>query len=189
VIQPHLTGVADGWIEMKDGDESCRTIFDRHYSRHVYADGRTPKLFMGPGTKKPLMLADGRALFAWRKHISDDGQTGVNCAIFRNEQDDRRASDLIRQAVSLARARWWPTERFYTYVDPKKVTPVMVRGIPCFGFCFWKAGWHFVGVTKGGLFIWALEAEHGVVLPANARGGAMACDSRGRTAAGGSDAA
>lgn len=157
MIQPSL--IHDGWVELKDGDESARTIFDRHYSRRVYVDGRKPKLFMGPGTKHPLMLADGRALFAWRKHISDDGQTGVNCAIYRNEQHEVKASVLIRQAVHLARERWWPDERFYTYIDPRKVKPVLVRGIPCFGFCFWKAGWHFVGVGKGGKFIWALESR------------------------------
>ncbi len=160
MIQPNMIG--EGWIEMKDGDESCRTIFDRHYSRHVYADGRTPKLFMGPGEKHPLMLADGSALFAWRKYISDDGQVGVNCAIFRNEQSDVKCSRLIREAVSIARSLWYPAERFYTYVDPKKVQPVLVRGVPCFGFCFLKAGWSFVRVTKGGLFIWALESAQSV---------------------------
>jgi hypothetical protein len=155
VIQPSL--IPGGWIEMKDGDESCRTIFDRHYSRRVYADGRKPKQFIGPGEKHPLMLADGRALFAWRKHISDDGQMGVNCAIFRNEQDDIKASDLIRQAVAIARARWYPGERFYTYIDPRKVIPTMVRGYPVWGWCFYKAGWKFDKVGKGGKHVLALE--------------------------------
>src|SRR5258706_8785777 len=110
MIQPFL--IPGGWIEMKDGDESCRSIFNRHYSRRVYADGRKPKQFIGPGVKHPLMQADGSALFAWRKHVSDDGQTCVNCAIFRNEGDEL-ASELIKTAVAHARERWWPHERFY----------------------------------------------------------------------------
>jgi hypothetical protein len=97
-------------------------------------------------------------LFAWRKHISDDGQTGVNCAIFRNESDER-ASDLIRQAVQLARERWWADERFYTYIDPRKVKPTMVRGYPVWGWCFYKAGWSFDSVGKGGKHVLALPSN------------------------------
>lgn len=157
MIQPSL--IHDGWIELRDGDESARTIFDKHYSRRVYVDGRKPKLFVGPGRKRVLMLADGRALFAWRQHISDDGQAGVNCAIFRREPGaDVTASELIRQAVEMARDRWWPSERFYTYVDPRKVPPTMVRGYPVWGWCFYKAGWHFDRVGKGGKHVLCLPA-------------------------------
>lgn len=155
MIQPSL--LPGGWLELKDGDESCRTIFDRHYSRRVYADGRMPKLFIGPGVKHPLMRADGSALFAWRKHISDDGQTGVNCAIFRREGGDVKASELIRQAVQFARERWWPDERFYTYIDPRKVKPTIVRGYPVWGWCFYQAGWSFVAIGKGGKHVLAIE--------------------------------
>lgn len=155
MIQPSL--IHSGWIEKKDGDDSCRAIFERHYSKRVYADGRKPKQFVGPGVKKVLMLADGRALFAWRQHISDDGQTGINCAIFRNESEER-ASELIKQAVAIARDTWWPRERFYTYVDPRKVPPTMFRGYPVWGWCFYKAGWSYVTVGKGGKHVLALEA-------------------------------
>ena len=147
MIQPSM--IHEGWMELKDGDESCRTIFDRHYSRRIYADGRKPKLFVGPGKKQVLMLADGRGLFVWNQFISADGQQGVNCSIFRNESDEL-ASDLIREAVAIARLRWWPSERLYTYIDPRKVRPTMVRGYPVWGWCFYKAGWHFDSVGKGG---------------------------------------
>lgn len=152
MIQPSM--IHSGWMELKDGNDSARTIFDRHYSRRVYADGRKPKLFVGPGVKKVLMLADGRGLFVWRKFISDDGQDGVNCAVFRNESDEI-ASELIRQAVTIARETW-PSERFYTYIDPRKVKPTMVRGYPVWGWCFYKAGFHFVSVGKGGKHVLAL---------------------------------
>lgn len=155
-VQPFLIG--DGWIERRDGDDSCRAIFDRHYSRYVYADGRTPKLFLGPGYKRVLMRSDGSALFCWRKFIddcrdiyTDERQDGVNCAVFRNE-GTALASALILEAESIP-ARDWPGERLYTYIDPKKVKPTMVRSRPVWGFCFYQAGWKFAGLTKTGLHI------------------------------------
>lgn len=152
-VQPFLIG--EGWIVVRDGDASCRAIFDRHYSRYLYADGRRPKLFMGPGEKMALLRADGRALFAWRKFLDDSGQKGINCAIYRNEGDELGEA-LILEAEVPARSRW-PGERFYTYVDPRKVKPKMTRGRPVWGLVFYRAGWHFVGLTKGGLHILAKE--------------------------------
>jgi hypothetical protein len=128
------------WYAVSDGDPTARALFDRHYSRHHYQDGRRPKLFVGPGEKMVLMTTDGRALFVWRKFISADGQQGVNCAIFRNE-GAVLSSELILEAEELARQRW-PGERFYTYVDGRKVKSVNP------GYCFKVAGWRLVGKTK-----------------------------------------
>ncbi len=150
MVQPFLIG--DGWMEMRDGDDSCREIFDRHYSRYVYADGRRPKLFVGPGEKTVLMTADGGALCVWRKFISADGQKGVNCAVFRRESSEACASDLLRSAMKIAWDRW-PGERLFTYVDPRKVTPTIVRGHPVWGWCFFRAGWSYVGMSKSGKII------------------------------------
>lgn len=152
-VQPFLFG--DGWIEVKDGDPSCRTIFDRHYSRYVYADGRKPKLFVGPGEKLVLLTKDADALCVWRKFISADGQTGVNCAIYRNESPGK-ASELLRQSMDIAWRRW-PGERLYTYVNHRKVKPTMERGKPVFGWCFYKAGWKYAGLTGRGLHILAID--------------------------------
>lgn len=153
-VQPFLLGGEDdGWIEMRDGDESCRTIFDRHYSRIVYRDGRKPKLFVGTGEKQVLLGPDGRALFVWRKFISDDGQQGVNCAVFRNEESGELASVLIERAMVRAWRKWAADDRFYTYIDPAKVKPTMVRGYPVWGWCFYQAGWKFAGVSKSGKII------------------------------------
>ena len=136
---------------MLDGDPSCRAIFDRHYSRYVYADGRKPKLFVGPGEKLVLMQADGTALCVWRKFISGDNQQGINCAIYRNESD-KTASVMLLDAMAMAWRRW-PKERLYTYVNPRKVKQTMERSRPVWGFCFYKAGWSFAGLTKQGLHI------------------------------------
>lgn len=166
-VQPFM--LAEGWIEVRDGDDSCRDIFDRHYSRRVYADGRKPKLFIGPGEKMPLLRHDASALFVWRKFKSGDDQTGVNCAVFRNEDSGELASALITSAMLIAWGRW-PGERFFTYVNPRKVKPTMVRGYPVWGFCFYKAGWKFVRLTKGGLHI--LAYERGDATPATPPPGA-----------------
>jgi hypothetical protein len=128
------------WFAVKDGDMVARSIFDRHYSRHFYEDGRKPKLFVGPGEKMVLMTSDYKALFVWRKFKSDDSQKGVNCAIFRNE-GDVLSSSLILEAERLAWDRW-PEERFYTYVNAAKIQSTNP------GCCFIKAGWRKCGITK-----------------------------------------
>jgi hypothetical protein len=158
--QPFLIGIGKGWIEVLDGNDTCRAIFDRHYSRIKYADGRQPKLFVGPGQKLVLLESDARGLFVWRKFINKDGQQGVNCAVYRNESKDVLASDRILAAMLLAWHRW-PGERFYTYIDPAKVTPTMVRGYPVWGFSFYRAGWRFCGVSRSGKIIMECTARSG----------------------------
>lgn len=128
------------WVPILDGDDEARRFFDRHYSRKKYADGREPKLFVGPGEKLVLTTPCRRALFVWRKFISGDGQQGVNCAIFRNEGAGL-SSELIEEADAIADHRW-PGERHYTYVNPRAVA----SSNP--GYCFLKAGWKRCGITK-----------------------------------------
>jgi hypothetical protein len=128
------------WFEARDGDDRAREIFDRHYSRKRYADGRKPKLFVGPGEKLVMVTSEADALFVWRKFKSGDGQQGVNCAVFRNE-GATRSSVLIVDAEGIAQRRW-PRERMFTYVNPSKL-----RGSNP-GCCFKKAGWRKIGITK-----------------------------------------
>lgn len=124
---------------IKDGDTLGRQIFKRHYSYNPVHGSRS-KLFVGPGEKMVLISHDGDALFVWRKYISDDGQTGVNCAVFRNESKIK-SSELILEAEQIA-ARRWPGERLFTYVNAEKVKSVNP------GFCFKAAGWKRIGETK-----------------------------------------
>ena len=128
------------WIEIKDGNGTARQLFDRHYSRYFYKDGRKPKLFVGPGEKMVLMTSDQSALFVWRKFISGDGQQGVNCAIFRNE-GPLLSSYLILEAEKMAHERWGD-QRFYTYINARKIKSVNP------GYCFKVAGWTVCGTTK-----------------------------------------
>lgn len=114
--------------------------FGYGHKRRRYADGRAPLLFVGPGEKMVLFTPAFDAIFVWRKFISLDGQTGVNCAVFRNESSTL-SSALIAEAEALAWRRW-PGERLYTYVDPRRIR----SSNP--GACFKKAGWRRCGVTK-----------------------------------------
>jgi hypothetical protein len=133
------------WHAIPDGSPQGRWMLNRHYSARHYKDGRKPKLFIGPGEKMALMTADGLALFVWRKFISDAGQTGVNCAVFRNEGPEL-SSALIQEAEGLAWQRW-PGQRLYTYINPKKIRSTNP------GYCFLMAGWTKSGISKGGFFI------------------------------------
>ncbi len=134
------------WIRVRDGNRTALSIFDRHYSSRR-AHVRRVDQFVGPGFKLVLLTPDARALFAWRKFINDDGQHGINCAVFRNEgSGGGRSSDLIRAADVIAFEKW-PGERHYTYVDPGEIRSTNP------GYCFIKAGWRRCGMTKGGLHI------------------------------------
>ncbi len=133
------------WWLTRDGDKTCLRLYERHYSACRYRDGRKRTQFVGPGEKVVLRTAAGDALWVWRKFIDDSGQTGVNCAAFRNESK-HRSSDLIRQADAVADCLW-PDTRHYTYVDPAAVRS------PHPGFCFVMAGWRHCGRTKNGLLI------------------------------------
>lgn len=139
---PHLT---EHWYGAKDGDPSGIALYERHYSCHHYSDGRPRKLFCGPGGKIVLLTFDCDALFVWRKFIDASGQTGVNCAVFRNESP-HLASELILEAERIAWARW-PGERLYTYVNASSIRSANP------GCCYRKAGWKRAGLTKGGLLI------------------------------------
>lgn len=148
-MNPYL--IAAGiWMPIKDGDPGALAFFNNHYSRKKYADGREQKLFVGPGEKMVLRTPCGKALWAWRKFLSDDGQQGLNCAVFRNEGAGL-SSVLILAAEDCAWTRW-EKQRCFTYVDPKKVKSKNP------GYCFEMAGWKRVGVTKKNkLIIYAKE--------------------------------
>lgn len=148
-----MIGLIDGyWLPVKDGDERAAALYRRHYSAYQYADGRRDRygyrnrfLIVGPGQKTVLMTLDCDALFVWRKFIDKSGQTGVNCAVFRNESPVL-SSALILEADQIAWERW-PGERLYTYVNPGAIQSANP------GYCFKRAGWHECGRTQRGLVI------------------------------------
>ena len=139
-IQPLLPLYDGAWAPARDGDATVRAVFDRHYSRRRYRDGRSPTLFVGPGQKLVLRTVAGDAILVWRKFISRDHQQGVNCAVFRNE-GRLRSSELLTEAMQVAWRRW-PGERLYTYVDGRQVRSTNP------GYCFICAGWRPCGYTS-----------------------------------------
>jgi hypothetical protein len=150
-VQPFLIG--EGWVEVLDGNDTARDIFRRHYSYRPRKGGRrVNELIVGPGEKLLLLTSDGGALCAWRKEKHRrDGQQGVECCIYRRESGDL-ATELLRRAMDHAWARW-PGQRLFTFVDPRKLQPTMVRGHPVWGFIFYRCGWRFTGLTQRGLHI------------------------------------
>jgi hypothetical protein len=139
------------WWLTKDGDQVCLDLYERHYSCYRYRDGRKRTLFTGPGQKIVLRTFAGDALWVWRKFIDDSGQTGVNCAVFRNESAIQ-SSELVRQADRIADFVW-PSERHYTYVNATAVKSLNP------GYCFLVAGWQRTGKTKNGLIILSREEQ------------------------------
>jgi len=96
-----LRRVSPWWFQSRDGDPDALQLYERHYSARVYRDGRTRRLFIGPGEKLVLISPGRDALLAWRKFISHNGQTGVNCCVFRNEglfRSSRMLKDGMRMA-------------------------------------------------------------------------------------------
>jgi hypothetical protein len=146
IIQFQPTLLGEGWLLSRDGDPRVYAMYRRHYS----AKGNNPKVrqFVGPGEKLVLYHASGLAVMAWRKGIFDDGQQGVNNAIFIN-RGAGLASQLILEAEPLVWARWPQDTRLFTYVNSRKIRSTNP------GFCYLQAGWQRCGKTKGGL--WILE--------------------------------
>jgi len=149
--QPDL--LAEGWLEVLDGNPTARDLFARHYSNRYRVPGRKqPRLIIGPGFKLLLITADALSVCSWRKaDIRQDGQTGVECNIFRREGGEL-ATDLLRAAMVRAWHRF-PGERFFTFVDPREVKPTWRASRPTWGHCFYQAGWRFCGITKKRLHI------------------------------------
>jgi len=151
--------IESNWISVKDADPRARSLYLRHYSAYRYTDGRRRpgtyayvRKFVGPGEHMVLLTLRCDALFVWRKFIDKSGQTGVNCAVFRNE-GDILSSELVKEACDLAWSRW-SGERLYTYVNQHAIRSTNP------GYCFKKAGWTSRGFTKDdGYVILALDLE------------------------------
>lgn len=149
-LQPFLVG--NGWIEVRDGNDTARAIFERHYSASPHRLKRRPKLIVGPGEKLLLLSADADALCAWRRaEYGFPDQDGVCCAIFRRDGGEL-ASEQLERAMAKAWARW-PGERLFTFVDPFSVRVTWRAGRPTWGHCFYQAGWKFAGLTNKRLHI------------------------------------
>lgn len=132
------------WYPVKDGDCRALELYLRHYS-YESKRGRVKRgnvAFAGVGQKMVLLTTDGKALFVWRRQLSErlDHQVGVECSIFRNEGDEL-SSELILEAMGLAWRRW-EGERLFTFVNQRLIRSVNP------GYCFKVAGWREAGTSK-----------------------------------------
>ena len=136
----------DGLVATNHFDAEMAQLADRHYSRRTVG----ARQFMYSGRKLVLRDPAGLVLFGWiwcDPALRMDDQGGYNCAIFRNESR-RRSSDIILEAEAMAFAKWGPN-RVFTYVDGAKIKS------PNPGYCFKKAGWAKIGMSKSGLTLLA----------------------------------
>lgn len=153
-ISTELCEVKMKWFEVRDGDIRLRPFFERHYSarkkrvRH-YKNWRR---ICPPGEHLILLTPNCDALFGWvKERIRNDGQEGVNCFVFRNESQIL-SSELIVEAVGLARIKW-PHNRFFTYVNPNKTASRRGKNSQP-GECFIQAGWKLLDdATPKGLVL------------------------------------
>ena len=136
-----LLPLSEGLVATGRFDGECAELADRHYSRRTIG----ARQFVYSGRRLILRDSEARILFAWLfpdPALRMDGQTGYNCAIFRNESP-RRSAEIILEAECAAVEKWGPN-RGYTYVDPRHVKSTNP------GYCFKLAGWRFVNRTAHG---------------------------------------
>jgi hypothetical protein len=129
-------------------DPEMLALSANHYSRSNLA----AKKLGGPARSLMLRNTTGTVLFLWQWPLEGmrwDGQNGYNCVMFRNESE-RRSSEIILEAEQIALGKWGQN-RFYTYVDPRKVKS------PNPGYCFKIAGYKFVRTTPNGKHLLAKE--------------------------------
>lgn len=111
---------------------------------------------MPPGSCRVLVASNSKAVFGLSfpdpQYVGHEWAGAWICSIFRNESAGPLASDMIRQAMAIFQTDYGygvpPALGCVTFVDPKKVRGVLVRGERVKGFCFWKAGFRLVGETK-----------------------------------------
>jgi hypothetical protein len=167
-----LLELFDGLQRTTHFDLEMSALADRHYSRRTVG----ARQFLYSGRKLVLRNADGTILFAWLfpdPEMRMDGQTGYNCAIFRNESS-RRASEIILEAEAAAFDKWGPN-RLYTYIDPAKTATITAlrhypkwgvkKGERIVGFSYLKAGWTNTGrLSKKGALLFTKYDGAGVSL-------------------------
>lgn len=137
-------------------DPVARAIADRHYNRqHVGATN-----FVPPGRCLVLLAADATALWVtswpYAEYVKHAWAGAWVNSLFRREGGAVVASKLIREAVAATRCRWpdVPALGMVSFVDSDKVKH---KRDP--GRCYIKAGFKYVGKTKGGLLAFQMEPQ------------------------------
>lgn len=142
------------WCVSHRADPAAARLADRHYNRQKPG---TPQ-FAPTGSCAVFVTTCGRAFWItsapfaeWVKHAWAGAWV---CSAFRSEGAGR-ASHLIRTAVAASLAHYGaaPTLGIVTFIDRRKVRPIIVRGEPTWGWTYRKAGFSYAGETQGGLMV------------------------------------
>lgn len=145
------------WRPSNRFDPRARVLADRHYSRQKPGSPQ----FMPPGSCRVLIAENERAVFGLSfpkpEYVKHAWAGAWITSIFRNESAGPLASEMIRDALAVMQSHYAiPALGCVTFVDPKMVPGVPVRGERVKGFCFMMAGFRCVGETKGGKLAWQL---------------------------------
>lgn len=146
------------WRASHRFDTPARLLADRHYNRQKPGSPQ----FMPAGSCRVLLAENRKAVFGLSfpkaEFVKHAWPGAWICSIFRNEDAGPLASDMIRDAMAAMQTLYGapPALGCVTFVDPKKVPGIPVRGERIKGFCFHMAGFKAVGETKGGLIAWQL---------------------------------
>jgi hypothetical protein len=140
------------WHLSHRADKRALPISDRHYNRQKPG---TPQ-FVPPGRCLVLLTeaADAVWVTSWPlpEYVKHAWPGAWINSSFRNESP-HLATDLIREAIGVTRWYWPDTPELgmVTFINPKKVRPTLVRGLPTFGKVYRDAGFSYAGTTKDGL--------------------------------------
>lgn len=145
------------WVVSNRADPIARVIADRHYNRQKIGSPQ----FVPPGRCCVLLEQAGKAFWvtSWpfAEYVKHEWAGAWVCSAFRSE-DAGGSVELIRQALAASRAHFGepPELGCVTFIDSRKVEPILTRGVPSFGFTWVKAGFKYVGKTKAGLLVYQI---------------------------------
>jgi hypothetical protein len=154
-IRDQLGGASVSWRLSFRASPSGRAIADRHYNRQSIGSAQ----FVPPGRCIVLIQPGALWVTSWPfpQFVKHEWAGAWVNSLFRNEGVPDLASNLIRSAIAATRYQWEPPVLgMITFVDPKAVPGVPVRGERVFGYSYLKAGFRHVGFTKSGLWAWQM---------------------------------
>lgn len=132
-------------------------LADRHYNRQKIG---APQ-FVPPGRCVVLFSDCMRAFWvtSWpfAEYVKHKWAGAWVCSAFRSE-DAGGSIELVRQALAATRAQFGepPKLGLVTFINAAKVEPILIRGVPSFGWVWVKAGFHYVGKTEAGLLVFQI---------------------------------
>lgn len=136
------------WSLSYRADPRARVIADRHYNRQSVGAAQ----FVPPGRCLVLLAESDAGSAFWvtswpfAQYVHHAWGGAWMCSAFRNESP-HLSSELIREACAASRAVFGdpPPLGMVTFVDASRVRP---KRDP--GRCYLKAGFRYVGKTRGG---------------------------------------